>query len=275
MADGVKNQLKMALKRGLNDLGYAIVGLSRRLGENMQYDAGAPTSYLMGPTLVHDMLRFHPEMVTHLIVCNRHSLGHYHNEVVQTATELGIPMTMVEGDLFWNGRMLRHSIVGEFTKWEDELQPGSHLVFVNPTNPANVGGAIRSALGFGIRDIAIVREEGLDTFSPTIIRSSMGARTGVRVEVFPTFEAYQARFPENHVYPFMLDGATSLADVEKRAPFTLVFGNETLGLPAEYATYGQPVFIEQNELVDSLNVSVAASLGIYEFTRACPTPATR
>ena len=67
----------------------------------------------------------------------------------------------------------------------------------------------------------------------------------------------------------MLDGAKSLSEVEKRAPFTLVFGNETTGLPAEFATYGQAVFIEQGNEVDSLNVSVSAAIGVYAFTRAC------
>ena len=54
---------------------------------------------------------------------------------------------------------------------------------------------------------------------------------------------------------------------EKPAVWTLVFGNEGRGLPKEFASLGQPVRIESSEKVDSLNLAVAAAIGIYEFVR--------
>ena len=65
----------------------------------------------------------------------------------------------------------------------------------------------------------------------------------------------------------MLDGAISLNEAAARAekPFTLVFGNEASGLPAEFATYGQSVMIPQSDEIDSLNLAVAVSVGSYVF----------
>jgi TrmH family RNA methyltransferase len=50
-----------------------------------------------------------------------------------------------------------------------------------------------------------------------------------------------------------------------KPPFTLVFGNEQTGLPAEFARMGQSVMIPQSEEIDSLNLAVAVSVGSYVF----------
>jgi TrmH family RNA methyltransferase len=67
----------------------------------------------------------------------------------------------------------------------------------------------------------------------------------------------------------MLDGARPLAEVAKEAkpPYSLVFGNEQTGLPSEFQSLGQSVFIPQSDLVDSLNLAVAVSVGAYAFSQ--------
>lgn len=49
-------------------------------------------------------------------------------------------------------------------------------------------------------------------------------------------------------------------------PFSLVFGNEGSGLPVSFAAYGTPVRIRQSNEIDSLNLSIAASIGMYSFS---------
>ena len=70
------------------------------------------------------------------------------------------------------------------------------------------------------------------------------------------------------LYPFMLDGSCSLqnAQMPEDSSFSLIFGNEATGLPHEFADYGQPVRIEQTEFVDSLNITIAAGIGMYAFS---------
>ena len=46
-----------------------------------------------------------------------------------------------------------------------------------------------------------------------------------------------------------------------------MFGNEGHGLPAEFARMGQAVRIESNDKVDSLNLGIAAAIGLYEFMK--------
>ena len=60
--------------------------------------------------------------------------------------------------------------------------------------------------------------------------------------------------------------AVNLADVTiNDGSFSLIFGNEASGLPQEFADKTQAVFISQTPLVDSLNLSIAAGVAMYNF----------
>ena len=154
-------------------------------------------------------------------------------------------------------------------KKEVKLQPGSHMVLVNPSNCGNMGTIVRSCLGFGVTDIAIVGKTAADPNDPKTIRASMGACASVRIEVFEKFEDYQKRFPENNLYPFMLDGSIKLQETKINKPFSLIMGNEATGLDPAFKDIGQPIRIEHSSNIDSLNITIAASIGLYEATKSC------
>ena len=144
-----------------------------------------------------------------------------------------------------------------------------HVVLHNPSDCGNVGTILRTALGFGVTDIALIRPCA-DVFDPRTVRASMGSLFQLRVRVYDTFEAYRAECPEHALYPFMLDSSRSLPDVvgeQLPEKWALIFGNEGSGLPKEFAGVGQPVRIPSNDRVDSLNLSIAAAIGIYAFTQ--------
>ena len=149
------------------------------------------------------------------------------------------------------------------------LQEGSHMVLVNPSNCGNLGTIVRSCLGFGVKDIAVIGDRAADPFDPKTIRASMGAMASVRVEVFDRFEDYSSRFSSNNLYPFMLDGSTILQQTVINRPFSLIMGNEATGLDPSFKDIGKPVRIEHSSDIDSLNITIAASIGLYEATKAC------
>ena len=154
-------------------------------------------------------------------------------------------------------------------KYESDLSPAlSHAVLCQISDNGNAGTAMRSLLGFGIRDVAFVRP-CVDVFDPHVLRASMGAFFKLRVRTYDSFDAYRDDFPDRPLYPFMLDGAQPLDAVAARAtaPFSLVFGNEQTGLPPDFAKVGQSVLIPQSDEIDSLNLAVAVSVGAYVFTR--------
>ena len=159
-----------------------------------------------------------------------------------------------------------------FEKFSDRPDPTKpHVVLHQPGDSGNVGTILRTALGFGVEDAVLIRPCA-DVFDPKTVRASMGSLFSLRVKVYDDFEAYRAAFPEHRLYPFMLDASVPLgqAVAEKDRspePWTLIFGNEGRGLPAAFAAYGQAVRIESNDRVDSLNLAVAAGIGIHAFTR--------
>lgn len=156
-----------------------------------------------------------------------------------------------------------------FQKFDDALNGDKpHVVLHHPSDCGNVGTILRTSLGFGVEDVALIRP-CVDLFDPRVVRASMGSLFSLRVHVYEDFDAYRAEYPAHALYPFMLDGSRSLPDVltdELPKRWTLIFGNEGSGLPAAFAGMGQPVRIPSNDRIDSLNLSVAAAIGIYGFT---------
>ena len=155
-----------------------------------------------------------------------------------------------------------------FAKFRDELRADRpHVVLHRPGDSGNVGTILRTALGLGTEDVALIRPCA-DVFDPRTVRASMGSLFRLRVRVYDRFEDYREEFPERPLYPFMLDASVPLGEIrEIPETYSLIFGNEGSGLPAEFARMGQAVRIESNEKVDSLNLAVAAAIGIYTFSR--------
>ena len=160
-------------------------------------------------------------------------------------------------------------VIAVIEKKKVELKDGNHMVLVNPSNCGNMGTIVRSCLGFGVEDLAIVGKTSADPFDHKTIRTSMGACASVRIEVFDDFSDYQKRFPHNNLYPFMLDGSTKLQETTINKPFSLIMGNEATGLDPAFKNIGRPIRIEHSSNIDSLNITIAASIGLYEATKSC------
>ena len=143
-----------------------------------------------------------------------------------------------------------------------------HIVLVNPSDSGNLGTILRTALGFGLVNIAIIRP-AVDSDDPRVTRASMGAAFSLNVRHFDSFDEYRAEFPERQLFPFMLTGAVPLDEAVKKVsgPFSLVFGNEASGLPDEFAQWGVSTLIPHSGKIDSLNLAIAAGIGMYAFTR--------
>ena len=161
-------------------------------------------------------------------------------------------------------------VAGVFRKYREKLLHGkNHVVLVNPSDSGNIGTIIRSSVGFGIHDLAIV-EPAVDVFHPKTVRASMGALFHMRFCYFQDFEAYIRQYgSEREMYPFMLKGENQLGELEppKDVPFSLIFGNESSGLDDTFLHVGKSVLIGHSKEIDSLNLSLATGIGIYEFTK--------
>ena len=231
------------------------------------YSRRLPYSYQLGVFPSLQLLEARPECASRLLL---HPQGLENEGVVKLramCADLGVREELAE-------RVLRRESKKDncyaglvFNKYDCALDPAlSHAVLCQISDAGNAGTAMRSLLGFGIRDVAVVKP-CVDVFDPHVLRASMGAFFKLRVKVYDDFDAYMAEFPNRALYPFMLDGAKPLNEVARAAtpPFSLVFGNEQTGLPPRFAALGQSVLIPQSDEIDSLNLAVAVSVGTYTF----------
>lgn len=158
-------------------------------------------------------------------------------------------------------------VLGVFNKYSCQLMPSrSHIVLVNPSDMGNLGTIIRTMAGLNMLDLAVVTPAA-DIYHPKTVRASMGALFHIRFQCFASFEAYKEMFPEHACFPFTPEGKIPLSRGNcPQAPlFSLLFGNEALGLPDHCKSAGMGFKIPQSPFVDSLNLSVAAGIGIFIF----------
>jgi RNA methyltransferase, TrmH family len=156
--------------------------------------------------------------------------------------------------------------IGVFKKYQMDIEKGkNHLVMVNPGDMGNLGTIIRTAVGMGINNLALIRPAA-DVWDPRTIRAAMGANFRIKFQYFETFDQYKSQH-NNFLYPFMTNGKTELGQTTFKYPWALIFGSEADGLPEEYLKVGESVKIWQSGEVDSLNLSIAVGIGLYEAAR--------
>lgn len=224
-------------------------------------------SYAFGiyPTL--DLLKNRRETVLKVLL-QEHSVGSDGvKEIVEICKKEGIHYEV--NDRLIEKLAIKENtyVVGVFKKYTLELEKDkNHIVLVEPRNMGNVGTIIRTMLGFGYKNLAIVGP-GVDVFDPKVVRSTMGALFRINFEYFETWEGYIEKYPNRNSYPFLLEGAKEIREIEFKEPISLVFGNEGKGLPGKFKDIGQSVYISHNKEIDSLNLSVAASIGMWESVR--------
>lgn len=156
--------------------------------------------------------------------------------------------------------------IGVFKTFYEPLQKGNHIVLVNPMDMGNMGTIMRTMLGFGYQDLAIIRP-AVDIFNPHVVRSSMGALFSLRIHYYESIDEYLKEFGDHQCYPFMLKGAKNIHQVKPVTPHSLIFGNESSGLDDIYMTYGQSVFIPHTNAIDSLNLAQSVGIGLFHFSQ--------
>ncbi len=230
-----------------------------------RYKKDADTSYTLGATLTWELLKMRPELVQRVFLSPDCVRTESILKLLQVCEERRIPV--LENAKAFNILSPKGNcfVIGEFVVFREPLQEGDHLLLVCPSDAGNIGTILRTAAGFGYDDIGIVRP-AVDVFDPRAVRASMGALFHHRIEYFDTVEDYRARFEGNVRYAFMLTGSTVLGAVHRpEGRHTLIFGNEATGLPDVYADFCTAVRIPHSSAIDSLNLPIAAGIGMYMF----------
>lgn len=224
-------------------------------------------SYAFGAYPVLDLLKFQKERVLKVFVKGEGLGSDGVSEIIDICKRENIPFE--ENNFVIDKIAYKENtyVLAVFEKYEEELEvDNNHIVLVNPSNTGNLGTIIRTMVGFGFKNLAIIKP-GVDIFDPMVVRSTMGALFRVHFKYFESIRAYTEAYKGHNMYPFMLDGGRNILDVEFKEPFSFVQGNEGKGLDSSYKDLGESIYIPHSDEIDSLNLSVASSIGMWEWSR--------
>lgn len=153
----------------------------------------------------------------------------------------------------------------------EDLQLGENpliLVAEAPEKPGNIGALLRTADAAGVDAVLIADPVG-DMYNPNIVRSSVGClftvplATGTSTEIIAFLQQRGI-----NIYAAALQNATDYSRQHFTGPSAIVVGTEATGLTQVWRDAAvQNIAIPMRGAIDSMNVSVAAAVLVFEAKR--------
>ncbi|NBL65345.1 RNA methyltransferase [Flavobacterium sp. NST-5] len=142
------------------------------------------------------------------------------------------------------------------------------LVAEAPEKPGNIGAILRTADAANL-DAVIIANPKSDLYNPNIVRSSVGCLFTNNIAVGTTNEIITFLQQKNiNIYCATLQNSTGYHTQNYTTPTALVVGTEATGLTQEWRDNAtQNIIIPMQGAIDSMNVSVAAAILIFEAKR--------
>jgi TrmH family RNA methyltransferase len=151
-----------------------------------------------------------------------------------------------------------------------ELNSENSLILVAeaPEKPGNIGALLRTADAAKV-DAVIIANPKTDLFNPNIIRSSVGCVFTNKIALGTTSEIID--FLKKHhipMYSAALQASKNYTEIDFTKSSAIIVGTEATGLSKEWIDNStQNIIIPMSGEIDSMNVSVAAGILIFEAKR--------
>lgn len=142
------------------------------------------------------------------------------------------------------------------------------LVAEAPEKPGNIGAMLRTADAANLDAVIIANPKG-DLYNPNIVRSSVGCLFTNQVATGTTPEIIAFLNEKNiAIYGAALQDSIAYHEQDFTSPAALVVGTEATGLTQEWReAAARNIVIPMQGGIDSMNVSVAAAILIFEAKR--------
>ncbi|WP_282044000.1 TrmH family RNA methyltransferase [Winogradskyella flava] len=142
------------------------------------------------------------------------------------------------------------------------------LVAEAPEKPGNIGALLRTADAAHV-DAVIIANPKSDLYNPNIIRSSVGCVFTNQIAMTSSNEAIRFLQKYNfNIFSAILQESKPYYEQDYTLPTAIVVGTEAIGLTNEWREAAtQNISIPMQGEIDSMNVSVAAGILIFEAKR--------
>ena len=151
-----------------------------------------------------------------------------------------------------------------------QLESNNPLILVAeaPEKPGNIGALLRTADAANV-DAVIIANPKTDLYNPNIIRSSVGCIFTNKIATGTTSEIIQfLKQNQINIYCAALQASVDYHTQDFTKPTALVVGTEATGLSDDWLeNSSQNIIIPMQGEIDSMNVSVAAGILIFEAKR--------
>lgn len=156
-------------------------------------------------------------------------------------------------------------------KFSEEKPLGKRILILDGIqDPGNLGTIIRSAAAFHI-DTIVLGENTVDLYNPKTIRSTQGMLFHVNV-IKRELSSFLDELKEQEIpiYGTRVEYGEDVRSLHKddKDKFALIMGNEGAGVSPEILEKcDKYLYIKMDDAVESLNVSIATSIILYELDR--------
>jgi TrmH family RNA methyltransferase len=143
-----------------------------------------------------------------------------------------------------------------------------YVVLEGIEKPGNIGAVFRTADGAGVNGI-ILADILTDLYNPNVVRSSLGTLFSIPVVETTSVNAREWLLKQDiKIVAAKCDGELLYTNYDFKKPTAIVLGSEANGLTKLWNGKNvTSIKIPMNGIADSLNVSTAASILLYEARR--------
>ena len=142
------------------------------------------------------------------------------------------------------------------------------LVLDDIQDPGNLGTIIRSCVAFNINTI-ILSNNTVDVYNSKVIRASQGLIFHINIiRGDLLLEVPKLKKLGYHIFGTRVTYGKDLKSLDKKEKFVIIMGNEGNGIHSEIAELcDEFIYIKMNSVCESLNVGVATSIILFEFSK--------
>ena len=139
------------------------------------------------------------------------------------------------------------------------------LILDNIQDPGNLGTIIRSSVAFDI-DTIVLSPNTVDIYNPKVIRSTQGMIFYTNIITLELKEFINEIKTKNYtIFGTNVRNGKNIKEITLAEKFALVLGNEGQGVSKEIESLcDDNIYIKMSSKCESLNVSVATSILLYE-----------
>lgn len=202
----------------------------------------------------------------------------YGSHLIEKAKQAQAIQEIITSDPTLEGTLIDISLMDELQQAETSfnqiavcqkkntiIQSKKILMLDDVQDPDNVGALMRSAAAFGFLHV-ILSNKCADIYNEKTIRASKGSIFDVFVERKPLDEAIHSLKQQGYV--ILYADAHEQGTITKNEHVVLILGNEGHGVRPEIKAISDASVSIPTERVESLNVSVAGGILMYEWRKS-------